>query len=153
MNVQDIMSKTLSCCAATDTLQKAAQLMKEHDVGAIPVVNDCDQRKLLGIITDRDICMRVVAQGNLTSTAMVSEAMTSTPATCRPDESIEACESIMKRHQVRRIPVVDSSGVCVGLVSQADIAMRDTPEHIKDTLAAVSQRRAQPQGQAVAASA
>ena len=81
MNVQDIMSKTLSCCAATDTLQKAAQLMKEHDVGAIPVVNDCDQRKLLGIITDRDICMRVVAQGNLTSTAMVSEAMTSTPAT------------------------------------------------------------------------
>jgi CBS-domain-containing membrane protein len=53
MKVQDIMSKTLSCCAATDTLQKAAQLMKEHDVGALPVVNDCDERRLLGIITDR----------------------------------------------------------------------------------------------------
>ena len=153
MKVQDIMSKTLSCCAATDNLQKAAQLMKEQDVGAIPVVNDCDERKLLGIITDRDICMKVVAQGNLTSTAQVSEAMTSTPATCRPDESIEGCESLMKRHQVRRIPVVDSSGVCVGIVSQADIALRDTPEHIKDTLAAVSQYRARPQGQAVAASA
>ena len=153
MKVQDIMSKTLSCCAATDTLQKAAQLMKEQDVGAIPVVNDCDERKLLGIITDRDICMKVVAQGNLTSMAMVSEAMTNAPATCRPDESIEGCESLMKRHQVRRIPVVDSSGVCVGIVSQADIALRDTPEHIKDTLAAVSQHRARPQGQAVAASA
>jgi CBS domain-containing protein len=153
MKVQDIMSKTLSCCAATDTLQRAAQLMKEHDVGAIPVVNDCNERKLLGIITDRDICMKVVAQGNLTSTAKVSEAMTSTPATCRSNESIEGCESLMKRHQVRRIPVVDSSGVCVGMVSQADIALRDTPEHIKDTLAAVSQHRARPQDQAVAASA
>ena len=139
--------------AATDTLQRAAQLMKEHDVGAIPVVNDCDERRLLGIITDRDICMKVVAQGNLTSTAKVSEAMTSTPATCRPNESIEGCESLMKRHQVRRIPVVDSSGVCLGMVSQADIALRDTPEHIKDTLAAVSQHRARPQGQAVVASA
>lgn len=125
------MSKTLSCCAATDTLQKAAQLMKEQDVGAIPVVNDCDERKLLGIITDRDICMKVVAQGNLTSTAKVAEAMTSTLTTCRPDESIEGCESLMKRHQVRRIPVVDSRGVCVGIVSQADIALRDTPEHIQ----------------------
>jgi CBS domain-containing protein len=63
MKVQGIMSKTLSCCAATDTLQKAARLMKEQDVGAIPVVNDCNERKLLGIITDRDICMKVVAQG------------------------------------------------------------------------------------------
>jgi CBS domain-containing protein len=128
MKVQDIMSKTLSCCAATDTLQRAAQLMKEHDVGAIPVVNDCDERRLLGIITDRDICMKVVAQGNLTSTAKVSEAMTSTPATCRPNESIEGCESLMKRHQVRRIPVVDSSGVCVGIISQADIAL---PRHAR----------------------
>src|SRR5260370_33786811 len=81
MKVQDIMSKTLSCCAASDTLQNAAQLMKEHDVGAIPVVNDCEERKLLGIITDRDICLNVVAQGDLTSTAKVSEAMTSAPAT------------------------------------------------------------------------
>ena len=153
MKVQDIMSKTLSCCAATDTLQRAAQLMKENDVGAIPVVNDCNERKLLGIITDRDICMKVVAQGNLTSTAKVFEAMTSTPATCRSNESIEGCESLMKRHQVRRIPVVDSSGGCVGVVSQADIALRDAPEHIKDTLAAVSQQRPRPQGQAVAASA
>ena len=77
----------------------------------------------------------------------------STPATCRADESIEGCESLMKRHQVRRIPVVDASGVCVGIVSQADIALSDTPEHIKDTLAAVSQQRARPQGQAVVASA
>jgi predicted transcriptional regulator len=79
--------------------------------------------------------------------------MTSTLATCRPDESIEGCEALMKRHQVRRIPVVNSSGVCVGIVSQADIALRDSPEHIKDTLVAVSQQRARPQGQAVAASA
>jgi CBS domain-containing protein len=153
MKVQDIMSKTLSCCAATDTLQRAAQLMKEHDVGAIPVVNDCGERKLLGIITDRDICMKVVAQGNLTSAAKVSEAMTSTPATCGPNDSIEGCESLMKRHQVRRIPVVDSTGVCMGMVSQADIALRDTPEHIKDTLAAVSRHHARPQGQAAVASA
>src|SRR5260370_7161421 len=113
MKVQDIMSKTLSCCAATDTLQKAAQLMKEHDVGAIPVVNDCDERKLLGIITDRDICMKVVAQGNLTSTAKVSEAMTSTPAPSRTDESIEASESPVSPPHVRRLPSAHASGGCV----------------------------------------
>src|SRR5258708_8245049 len=127
MKVQDIMSKTLSCCAATDTLQRAAQLMKEQEVGAIPVVNDCDERKLLGIITDRDICMKVVAQGNLTSTAKVSEAMTSTPATCRSNESIEGCESLMKRHQVRRIPVVASSGVCGCTRSLAAIRLPARP--------------------------
>src|SRR5260370_2351088 len=127
MKVQDIMSKTLSCCAATDPLQKAAQLMKEQDVGAIPVVNDCDERKLLGIITDRDICMKVVAQGHLTGAAKVSEAMTSAPATCRPDESIEGCESLMKRHQVRRIPVVHSNVACLSILSSTTVIPRRTP--------------------------
>src|SRR6266849_2598664 len=78
MRVEEMMSKNLFCCTPTDGIQQTAKLMKDNDVGAIPVVNDCNERKLLGIITDRDICMKVVAQGNLTSTAKVSEAMTST---------------------------------------------------------------------------
>jgi CBS domain-containing protein len=150
MKVQDIMSKTLFCCTPADTTQQAATLMKDNDVGAIPVVNDCNERKLLGIITDRDICVKAVATGRSAGEVKVSEVMTSKPATCGLDESIEACEAIMERNQVRRIPVIDTRGVCIGMVSQADIALHDTAEHTHHTLAAISQHHARPQSRMVA---
>ena len=150
MNVQGIMSKTVFCCTPADTIQQAATLMKDNDVGAIPVVNDCNERKLLGIITDRDICVKAVATGKSAGEVKVSEVMTSKPATCGLDESIEACEAIMERNQVRRIPVTDTRGVCIGMVSQADIALHDTAEHTHHTLAAISQHHAQPQSRMAA---
>jgi CBS domain-containing protein len=145
MKVKDIMCKTLFCCTPTDAIQKAAELMKANEVGSIPVVNNCNDKKLLGIITDRDICVKAVAAGKSNSTVKVSEVMTKGPVTCSPDESIEACEALMERMQVRRIPVVDAQGVCIGIVAQADIALRDTAEHTSQTGAAISQHRHQPQ--------
>lgn len=150
MKVKEVMSKTLYCCTPTDTIQKAAELMKDNDVGAIPVVNDCKERKLLGIITDRDICVKVASTGKSTVAVKVGEVMSKSPTTCKPDDTLEACEMKMEQKQVRRIPVVDASGKCVGLVAQADIALRDTPLHIHHTLAAISQHHAHPQAAAQA---
>lgn len=141
MNVKDVMSKTLFCCTPADAIQKAAELMKNNDVGAIPVVNDCTERKLLGIITDRDICIKAVATGKSPGAMKVSEVMSKAPVTCGPDESIGACEAKMERNQVRRVPVVDAKGTCIGIVAQADIALRDTAEHAHHIVAAISQHR------------
>jgi len=142
MKAKDIMSKTLFCCTAEDSIQQAAKLMKDNDVGALPVVNDCKERKLLGIITDRDICLQAVALGKPVDKMKVSEAMTKSPITCSADDSIETCESLMRRNQVRRIPVVDARGMCMGLISQADVALHDTAEHIQQTMAALSRHQA-----------
>jgi CBS domain-containing protein len=148
MNVKDVMSTTLFCCTPADAIQKAAELMKSNDVGAIPVVNDCTERKLLGIITDRDICIKAVATGKLTGAIKVSEVMSKATVTCGPDESLEACENKMERYQVRRVPVIDAKGTCIGIVAQADIALRDTAEHTHHTVAAISKHPTQSQTRA-----
>jgi len=116
MTVRDVMTKTPYCCMITDTVQHAAGLMKWNHVGSIPVVNNFKERKLLGIVTDRDICLKIVAAGKQ-STSKVSDAMTKTVATSHVDDTIESCEAKMERHRVKRVPVVDSQGVCVGIVT------------------------------------
>ena len=138
MRVKDLMTKTPFCCTEGDTIQHAASLMKMHDVGSVPIVNNCDERKLLGIVTDRDICIKAVATRKETSSIKVSEVMTNALHTCRVDDSVESCEALMERYQVRRVPVVDSHGICVGIVSQADVALRDSDEHTGYTVAAIS---------------
>jgi len=142
MKVREVMTKTPVCCMSVDSLQTAADLMKSHDVGAVPVVNNYTERKLLGIVTDRDICIKAVALGKINGMIKVMDVMTKSPITCRPDDSIEACESKMERNQVRRIPVIDAQGVCIGIVAQADIALRDIAEHTSHTVAAISQHHA-----------
>ncbi|MGB8477529.1 MAG: CBS domain-containing protein, partial [Acidobacteriaceae bacterium] len=104
--------------------------------------NNDKERKLLGIITDRDICIKGVAAKKTNGTIKVMDVMTKSPITCRPDDSIEACESKMEQNQVRRIPVVDAHGVCIGIVAQADIALHDIAEHTSHTVAAISQQHA-----------
>jgi CBS domain-containing protein len=148
MRVKDIMSKMPFCCTQTDTIQHAAELMKRHDVGSIPVINNNTERKLLGIVTDRDICVNAVAANKATSGLAVSKVMTKSPHTCHVDDPIETCEALMERHQVRRIPVVDSQGICVGIVAQSDVALRDSAAHAGHTVAAISQH---PDGHAAAA--
>ncbi|TCK73555.1 CBS domain-containing protein [Acidipila rosea] len=142
MNVKDVMTTLPYCCKPTDTVQEAALLMKAHDVGAIPVVNDCDEKKLLGIITDRDICLRIAAEGEASGKVKVSEVMTRSVETCQAEDLIESCEAKMAMRQVRRMPVVDKQGICVGIVSQADVALRDTAEHTSYMIAAISRHPA-----------
>jgi CBS domain-containing protein len=139
MKAKEIMSRVLFCCTPEETAEKAAQMMRDHDIGSVPVISDNTERKLLGIVTDRDICMKVTASGQRGDAVKLSEVMTPWPATCSPEDSVESCEEVMRRRQVRRIPIVDARGTCVGIVSQADIALHDTAEHAFTMLAAVSQ--------------
>jgi CBS domain-containing protein len=121
MKVQEIMSRDPACCTATDTVQHAAKLMAEHDCGCIPVVDDLQSKKIVGTITDRDIACRCVAEGKDVRSA-VSEVMSANPSCCGPNDDVRDVERVMSERQVRRVPIVDQSGCCVGMVSQADLA-------------------------------
>lgn len=103
-------------------ITEAARLMKDHNVGMLPVVASEGSLQLVGVVTDRDITIRHVAKGYL-SDCPVREAMTDRVSTCAADENIERVMSLMAKEQVRRIPIVDERGNLVGVMSQADIVL------------------------------
>lgn len=152
MNIQEIMSKPAVTCRPSDTLNTAAQLMWEHDCGAIPVVND--DNSVVGMITDRDICMATYTRGSAPQAIQISEAMANQVFSCHPDESLEAAERLMSDKQVRRIPVVDGDNHAVGLLSLNDIARyaassrkkNGIDREVTQTLAAICQPRPEAQG-------
>jgi len=121
---QEVMTREPACCEPGDSVQKIAQLMKNEDVGALPVVESRSSRKLVGIVTDRDIVVRVVAGGRAVENATARDAMTNGPVTCREDEDVSKALSFMAERKVRRIPVVDAGGALRGIIAQADIATR-----------------------------
>jgi CBS domain-containing protein len=96
--------------------------MREHDCGCIPVVEDKESNRLVGVVTDRDIACRCTAEGKGPDTP-VREAMSRDPRCCGPNDDLEAVEKIMAEEQVRRVPVVDARGCCVGVIAQADLAL------------------------------
>lgn len=121
---RDVMTPDPVACEPTDRSRSVARLMKQHDVGAIPVVDSRASKRLVGIVTDRDIVVKVVAEGRQVDEATVSEAMTSNPASCRDEDDVDQALALMAERQVRRMPVVDGSGRLVGIISQADVATR-----------------------------
>ena len=141
MKCSDVMTKNPKTCAPTDIVEQAAQLMKSEDVGPIPIVGD--NGKLEGIITDRDIVLKVVAEGRDPKTTKLSEVMTTDLISCTQDGDVEEMLELMEDNQVRRIPVVDASGRLVGIVSQADIATRlDEPEKTAELVEDISKAAA-----------
>jgi CBS domain-containing protein len=120
--VKDIMSANPACCTSEHNVQQAAEMMVKHDCGEIPVVENEQNMKPMGVITDRDIACRVVATGKSPNQTKVRDAMSSPPVTVTPDAGLEECCQIMEENQIRRVPVVDERGRCCGIVSQADIA-------------------------------
>jgi CBS domain-containing protein len=113
--------------------------MQREDVGLVPVVTE-NNAKLIGVLTDRDIVLKVVAAGRDPSATAVSEVMTAEPVACLPQESIEAAMELMANRQVRRIPIVDTDGAIVGIVSQADIATRlASPQETGQVVQAISE--------------
>jgi CBS domain-containing protein len=138
MNVRDAMTLDPVCCVTTDSAQKVAGILREQSVGSIPVVTDHQSRKLIGIITDRDLCCSVVADGLSPQNTPIEKFTSLNPFSCREGASLDDCERLMQEHQVRRIPVVDADGRVVGIVSQADLALKDNPEKVAKTVAAVS---------------
>lgn len=134
MVVKDLMTTALVSCTPWDTAEKAASLMEAHGIGAVVVVADPSDPLLEGIVTDRDICCGVVAAGKNADLVQVADLMTPIPITCGPEEALEACEELMREGQVRRIPVVNNRGRCIGIVAQADIALHAPASQVAGTL-------------------
>ena len=141
MLVRDVMSASVVACTPWDTAQAAASLMKEHSLGAVPVVSDILDPLLEGIVTDRDLCLGIVATAQHSSAVPVADVMTKIPVTCQPENTLEECQELMRSFQVRRIPVVDERGRCIGMVSQADIALCAYGQQAAATLREISKAR------------
>lgn len=121
MKAREAMTKDPACCSPEDTLQDVARMMRECDCGMIPVAESRESKKLVGTITDRDIAVRAVAEGRGAETR-VREAMSKNPIVARPDDDLQAIERKMADNQIRRVPIVDDQGNCIGVVAQADLA-------------------------------
>jgi CBS domain-containing protein len=138
MLVKHLMTSAVVWCTPWDTAQTAARLMKAHGVGAIPVVADPSDPLLEGIVTDRDLCCGIVAAGSDASLVQVGDLMSRIPVTCGPQDTLEECEELMQEAQVRRIPVVNNRGRCIGIVAQADIALHAPASQVASTIKEIS---------------
>jgi CBS domain-containing protein len=123
MKVQEIMSADPVTVTPDTPLSEAARLMKDQNVGMLPVVDGEGSRNLVGVVTDRDIATRHVAEGHTTD-CPVREAMSSNVTTAKTGDSIDRVMNLMGQEQVRRIPIVDERGDLVGVVSQADLVLQ-----------------------------
>jgi len=147
MRVADIMATHLVSCAPETPIVEVAQLMCDNDCGAIPVLEDGGRP--VGILTDRDITCRAVAEGRDVTGLQAAQVMSRAVITVSPDTSIEACCEVMEKNQLRRVVVIDELGVCCGMVAQADLARRAP----KDDTVAVVRAVSKPTGRSVSANA
>ena len=138
MLAKEVMSKELAFCTPSETAQTAAKTMKARGIGALPVVSDAEHRILQGVVTDRDLCNAVITEAKLAETTKIADVMTCNPVTCAPDNTLDDCEKLMQAHQVRRLPVVNSKGQCIGMIAQADVALHAPPSKVAKTLAEIS---------------
>jgi len=128
MLIREIMTRNVECAHPDDTLRHAAELMRNLDVGALPV---CENDRLVGMITDRDIVIRVVAKGEDAATTLVVQAMTPEVITCRDDDEVSNVASIMRDQQIRRIIVLSNmTNRIAGVVSLGDLAVESGDENL-----------------------
>src|SRR5262245_59055465 len=120
MKVNEIMSTDAIGCRGNETVNQAAQIMWEHDCGAVPVIDAEDH--VVGMLTDRDICMAAYTQGKPLWEIPVSSACSCNVYTCQPHDTLQTAENIMRVAQIRRLPVVDEAGKLRGVVSLGDLA-------------------------------
>lgn len=121
----EVMTPDPVACEPNDSITKAARIMKQHDVGSVPVIESQTSGRLIGILTDRDIVVKVLAEDRGVNQATVQDAMTTDPVACRLDDDIQKALDLMAERQVRRMPVVDDEGGRLrGIIAQADIATR-----------------------------
>lgn len=136
MKVKEIMSKDVACLNPQDSIEKAAQLMKQYNVGSIPV---CSNNMVSGIVTDRDIALRAVASGQDSGQTTVSNIMTSNPTLGNPEMDVHDAAEIMSKEQIRRLPIVENNSL-VGIVSLGDISLEPIlSDNAQDALKNISQ--------------
>jgi CBS domain-containing protein len=121
MKVQDIMTRDVQCCGPDINLAAAAKMMWDSDCGVLPVLNV--EGRVLGVITDRDICVAVATRNKLPSEITVWETVTGKACTCRDTDDVHTALEIMKREKVRRLPVVDEDGFLQGMLSMNDLVL------------------------------
>jgi len=141
MKIREIMSQNPACCVPSDSAQAVAKILCDRDIGSMPVVADQQSKKLVGMITDRDLCCTILAEGMDPTTTPIAKVITSAAVWCREGENVEACERLMQEHQVRRIPIVNAEGCVIGIVAQADLALKDKPERVSKTVAEISRAK------------
>ncbi len=136
---RDVMTKNPVCATPDDVVAHVARLMKDNDIGPVPIVEGAS-KKLVGIVTDRDLALKVVAEGRDPSSTKVRDVMTRDVVTCRADDEVEDSLQAMSKHQLRRILVVDDSDTLVGIIAQADIATRmNEPEKTGEVVKEISE--------------
>jgi CBS domain-containing protein len=151
MTVASVMTAPARSCGPNDSLHTAAEIMWEGDCGCVPVVDE--QERLVGIVTDRDICMAAHIRGKPLREFTVDTIMATPVRTCHPEDGIDRAAALMTEHQLRRLPVVDPDGRVVGIVSLNDLARAATQrgahngvsaEQVTATLAAIGHHRPSP---------
>lgn len=136
MKVKEIMTRTPAVCAEDTPLQDVARTMVGRDCGAVPVVRGSGGSQLVGIITDRDMVVRGIAEGKNPLTLTARDCMTAPAVWVREDASLEECVELMESKKIRRMPVVNADGALAGIVAQADVARhasrKDAGELVRD---------------------
>ena len=120
----DVMTSWPTCCVAEDVAATAAQMMHSQNIGSIPVIDGIQTRRLVGIVTDRDLALRIVANGLDGNVVQLGTVMTREIVTCQASDDVNVALDTMSQHQLRRIPIVDKDHKIVGIIAQADIASR-----------------------------
>lgn len=128
MKIEQIMNKKVRTCMAEDSLNEAARIMWERDCGCVPVTAADRSGRLVGILTDRDLCMASYLQGRNLKEMKVADAMSTGVSCCKPDDTIQDAVRIMQEVKVRRLPVIDAAGHLLGIVSLADLAQESERE-------------------------
>ena len=136
LQVKDVMTADPQCCIADTPLTEVAALMVEYDCGQIPVLDA--KRRLVGVVTDRDIVCRLVAKGKNPSAFTAGDCMTQPVVFVKSGASLDEVLAVMEQKQIRRVPVVDDHGLCCGIVAQADIALEANGAVVGEMLREVS---------------
>ena len=147
--IADVMTRHPRAVDAQTSVREAARLMEGDDVGSFPVVEAQDSPRLIGVVTDRDIALRVVAAGRDPETTAVSEVASREIHTVTPDDDLDDALERMARAQVRRLPVVINEGELVGILSQADLPRITKEKNVGEIVGAISRP---PRGPRIAAS-
>jgi CBS domain-containing protein len=140
---RDVMTEDVVSCTPENTIFEVAQLMKTEDIGPVLIVDNKRSKTLVGIVTDRDLVLKVIAEGFDPQTKRVGDIMSKKLVTCYADDDVEKAMKSMAQFQLRRIPVVAENMQLVGIISQADVATRvDAPEETGEVVKEISQSQA-----------
>ena len=139
---RDVMTPDPVCCTAKTSVDEIAKLMLHNDCGEIPIVDTAD--RVIGVVTDRDIVCRVVAQGKNPLGHSAEECMSHSVIVVDEDTPLDEVIATMEKHQIRRVPVVADGGCCVGIIAQADVARTGPEREVAELVREVSQETSRP---------